>query len=288
MHHFAYRDGVLHAEDIALPALAEKVETPFYCYSAATIRRHFTVFAKAFDGLDALVCYAMKANSNQAVLTLLASLGAGMDVVSGGELARALKAGREPGKNHLLRRRQDRAGDRGGAGRRYFLLQRRIRARTRGHFRHRGGERTARENFLARQPGRGRKNSRQNLHRQEGEQVRRAAVAGPRGLCPRLEAAGTGDRRRRHAHRLTAHRSRALRRGVLPAGELVRDLRADGHEISHVDLGGGLGVPFTGGKIPTPTTPSVTARWCAGTSRGSAASWCSSRDGSSSATPAFW
>jgi len=93
MHHFAYRDGVLHAEDLALPALAENVGTPFYCYSSATIRRHFSVFAAAFEGLDALVCYAMKANSNQAVLTLLARLGAGADVVSGGELARALAAG---------------------------------------------------------------------------------------------------------------------------------------------------------------------------------------------------
>ena len=111
MHHFAYKDGVLHAEDIALPALAEKVETPFYCYSAATIRRHFTVFAKAFDGLDALVCYAMKANSNQAVLTLLASLGAGMDVVSGGELARALKAGvrRERSPSPASARRRERS-----------------------------------------------------------------------------------------------------------------------------------------------------------------------------------
>ncbi|MBI3274968.1 MAG: hypothetical protein HYZ60_03280, partial [Methylocystis sp.] len=98
MHHFVYRGGVLHAEDIALPAIAEQVGTPFYCYSAATIRRHFTVFAQAFAGLDALVCYAMKANSNQAVLTLLGSLGAGMDVVSGGELRRALRAGIDAAK----------------------------------------------------------------------------------------------------------------------------------------------------------------------------------------------
>jgi diaminopimelate decarboxylase len=84
---------VLHAEGSALPALADQVQTPFYCYSAATIRRHFKVFSQAVADLDALVCYAMKANSNQAVLTLLAGLGAGMDVVSEGELRRAQAAG---------------------------------------------------------------------------------------------------------------------------------------------------------------------------------------------------
>lgn len=93
MNHFDYRDGVLHAEDVPLPDIAAAVGTPFYCYSTATLARHYTVFAKAFDGLDALVCYAMKANSNQAVLRILAKLGAGADVVSEGELRRALAAG---------------------------------------------------------------------------------------------------------------------------------------------------------------------------------------------------
>jgi diaminopimelate decarboxylase len=93
MHFFEYRGGVLHAEGLPLPALAREVETPFYVYSAATIRRHFTVFSQAVADLDALVCYAMKANSNQAVLKLLAGMGAGMDVVSEGELLRAKAAG---------------------------------------------------------------------------------------------------------------------------------------------------------------------------------------------------
>ena len=93
MNHFDYRDGVLHAEDVAIPAIAAAVGTPFYCYSTATLTRHYTVFAKAFDELDALVCYAMKANSNQAVLKTLAKLGAGADVVSEGEMRRALAAG---------------------------------------------------------------------------------------------------------------------------------------------------------------------------------------------------
>ncbi|TPM12995.1 diaminopimelate decarboxylase [Mesorhizobium sp. B2-3-6] len=93
MNHFDYRDGVLHAEDVAISDIAATVGTPFYCYSTATLTRHYHVFVQAFAGLDALVCYAMKANSNQAVLKTLARLGAGADVVSEGELRRALAAG---------------------------------------------------------------------------------------------------------------------------------------------------------------------------------------------------
>jgi len=93
MNHFDYRNGVLHAEAVDLVALAEAVGTPFYCYSTATLERHYRVFADAFAGLDALVCYSLKANSNQSVLRTLAKLGAGADVVSGGELKRARAAG---------------------------------------------------------------------------------------------------------------------------------------------------------------------------------------------------
>jgi len=93
MHHFAYRDGVLHAEAVNLDTLAAEVGTPFYCYSTATLTRHYQVFAGAFADVRALVCYAMKANSNQAVVRTLARLGAGADVVSGGELKRARTAG---------------------------------------------------------------------------------------------------------------------------------------------------------------------------------------------------
>ncbi|MCX7346801.1 MAG: diaminopimelate decarboxylase [Alphaproteobacteria bacterium] len=93
MHHFAYRDGVLHAEDVNLKQLSEEIGTPFYCYSTATLERHFKVMAEAFAGTDHLICYAMKANSNQAVIRTMAALGAGMDVVSEGELRRALAAG---------------------------------------------------------------------------------------------------------------------------------------------------------------------------------------------------
>jgi diaminopimelate decarboxylase len=93
MHHFAYRNGVLHAEAVNLDTLAAAVGTPFYCYSTATLERHYEVFAGAFADARALVCYAMKANSNQAVIKTLAKLGAGADVVSEGELKRARLAG---------------------------------------------------------------------------------------------------------------------------------------------------------------------------------------------------
>jgi diaminopimelate decarboxylase len=93
MHHFAYRAGVMHAEAVDLTSLAESVGTPFYCYSTATLTRHYRVFADAFADVPSLVCYAMKANSNQAIVATLARLGAGADVVSGGELKRALAAG---------------------------------------------------------------------------------------------------------------------------------------------------------------------------------------------------
>ena len=93
MHPFSYRNGVLHAEDVALTTVAEAVGTPFYCYSAAAIERNFEAFRAAFNGQDASIFYAMKANSNQAVLATLSRLGAGMDIVSEGELRRALAAG---------------------------------------------------------------------------------------------------------------------------------------------------------------------------------------------------
>ena len=93
MNHFHYIDGVLHAENVAIPEIAKAVGTPFYVYSTATLERHYKVFAQAFSDVDAMVCYAMKANSNQAVLKTLAKLGTGVDVVSGGELRRALAAG---------------------------------------------------------------------------------------------------------------------------------------------------------------------------------------------------
>ena len=93
MDHFSYRDGELYAEDLPVAQIAKEVGTPFYCYSTATLERHYKVFSGAFDGVNSLVCYAVKANSNLAVIRTLARLGAGADVVSEGELRRALAAG---------------------------------------------------------------------------------------------------------------------------------------------------------------------------------------------------
>lgn len=93
MNHFQYIDGVLHCENVSLEKIASEVGSPFYCYSTATLTRHYNVFSDAFSGLDTKICYAMKANSNQAVLKTLADLGSGADVVSAGELRRALAAG---------------------------------------------------------------------------------------------------------------------------------------------------------------------------------------------------
>ena len=93
MDHFNYVDGWLHAEDVPLTRIAEAVGTPVYVYSAATLTRHFNLFRQALDWTDHLVCFAVKSNSNLAVLKLLGDLGAGMDIVSGGEYARAKAAG---------------------------------------------------------------------------------------------------------------------------------------------------------------------------------------------------
>ncbi|MDO9124337.1 MAG: diaminopimelate decarboxylase [Deltaproteobacteria bacterium] len=98
MHYFEYKNGELHCEGVPINRIAEKVGTPFYLYSYKTLVRHFNVFNEAFKGIPHLVCYSMKANSNLALIRLFANLGGGVDVVSGGELYRALRAGADPQK----------------------------------------------------------------------------------------------------------------------------------------------------------------------------------------------
>ena len=93
MDHFIYKNGLLHAENVPITKICDAINTPFYCYSVATIERHFKVLESALEGLKTTICYAVKANSNIAVLKLLGDMGAGADVVSSGELIRALKAG---------------------------------------------------------------------------------------------------------------------------------------------------------------------------------------------------
>jgi diaminopimelate decarboxylase len=98
MHHFQYKNNVLHGEEVPIPEVAEAVGTPFYLYSHATLMQHFRAFDGAFDDVPHLTCFSMKSNSNLAIVKLFASQGSGVDIVSGGELFRALKAGVEPGK----------------------------------------------------------------------------------------------------------------------------------------------------------------------------------------------
>jgi diaminopimelate decarboxylase len=98
MNHFEERNGELYCEDVPVRRVAEEVGTPFYLYSHATLTRHYRVFEEAFAGIDHLICYAMKANSNLALLRLFANMGAGFDIVSGGELFRVLQAGGDPSK----------------------------------------------------------------------------------------------------------------------------------------------------------------------------------------------
>lgn len=98
MHHFHYQEGELHCEGVPVRRIAARVGTPFYLYSHATLSHHYRVFDAAFAGFPHIICFAVKSNSNLAILRLLISLGAGADIVSGGELYRALKAGVDPGK----------------------------------------------------------------------------------------------------------------------------------------------------------------------------------------------
>jgi diaminopimelate decarboxylase len=252
MHHFAYRNGVLHAEDVDLIALSDAVGTPFYCYATATLERHYRVFAHAFAGVDALICYAMKANSNQAVIATLARLGAGADVVSEGELLRARSAGVPPHKIMFS-----------GVGK------------------------TARELALAVEQGILCVNV-----ESEAELDLLAEIAAQKGrtadisirvnpdIDPRTHAKiATGRAENKFGVPISRARdvyTRAAKLdGVRVVGvdmhigsqiteldpfsdafallaDFVRVLRADGHVIRHVDLGGGLGIPYREDNEPPP------------------------------------
>ena len=250
MHHFAYRDGVLRAEDVPLPQLAERVGTPFYCYATATIERHYRVFADAFGALPTLVCYAMKANSNQAVLATLARMGAGMDVVSGGELLRALRAG-VPGERITF----------SGVGKTASEIVSALDA-----------------NILC-----------FNVE-SEPELETISALAAQRGATARIAVRvnpdvdakthakiATGKSENKFGIPITRARDIYAQAAKLPgirvtgvdvhigsqitdlapfdaafarAADLVRTLRDDGHDIDHLDLGGGLGIPYRTGDDP--------------------------------------
>jgi diaminopimelate decarboxylase len=244
MHHFTYRAGVLHAEDVDIREIAAAVGTPFYCYSTATLERHYRVFAEAFSDLPAMICYAMKANANQAVLRTLARLGAGMDVVSEGELRRARAAG-VPGSRITF----------SGVGKKpseiaYGLdedifcfnaesepelveISRLAVARNR----------TARVALRVNpdvDAGTHAKISTGKAENKFGIPLTRArAVYAEAAAMPGIEITGVDMHIGSQITDLEPY-DRAF--GLL--ADFVRVLRADGHSIDHVDLGGGLGIPY--------------------------------------------
>ena len=211
MHHFAYRDGVLHAEDVDLRRIADEVGTPFYCYSTATLERHYRVFAEAFADTDALVCYAMKANSNQAVLRRWAAWAPAWT-----SSRRANCAGRSPPAcpaerivfSGVGKTRPEMA----------FALDSGIlcfnvesEPELRSALRGRRLQGNACADLDPHQPGRGRQDPQEDLDRQVGEQVRHSHRPRPRRLCAGGRSQGHRGHRRRHAYRQPDHRSRPLR-----------------------------------------------------------------------------
>jgi len=258
MHHFQYRNGVLHAEDVDIGRLAEQLGTPFYCYSTATLERHYRVFTEAFAGVDTLVCYAMKANSNQSVLRTLARLGAGADVVSGGELMRARAAGIPADKIVFS-----------GVG------------KTEGELRQ-----ALAENILCINVESEPELDLLSRVADETGQVARVSLR----LNPDIGAGGhakisTGKSENKFGIPLSRARGVYARAAKLPGIRLtgvdmhigsqitdlapleaafallvdfVRTLRADGHAIDHIDFGGGLGIPYES-DLPVPPTPAAYA-----------------------------
>ena len=244
MNHFDYRDGVLHAEAVNLAELADRVGTPFYCYSTATLERHYRVFADAFAGENVLICYAMKANSNQSVLRTLAKLGAGADVVSGGELKRALTAGIPPSKIVFSGVGKTEAELRAALAvdihciniesEPELELLSRLAVET-GH--------TARISVRVNpdvDAGTHAKISTGKAENKFGIPLEHARQVYARAAkMPGIKVTGTdvhiGSQITDLAPMETAFR-------IL--SEFVQTLRADGHTISHVDFGGGLGIPY--------------------------------------------
>ena len=252
MHHFAYRDGALHAEDVDLARIAREVGTPFYCYSTATIERHYRVFSAAFAGSPALVCYAMKANSNQAVLATLARLGAGMDVVSEGELRRARAAG-VPGEKIIFsgvgktRAEMALGLDEGIL---CFNVESEPELEALSQVASARGQ-TAPIAIRVNPDVDARTHAKISTGKSEnkfGIPISRAREVYARAR----DAARPGRHRRRHAYRLADRRPAAVRRRLRAAGRFRARLRADGHTIDHLDLGGGLGIPYRFDNEPPP------------------------------------
>jgi diaminopimelate decarboxylase len=252
MHHFNYRHGVLHAEAVNLADLASAVGTPFYCYSTATLVRHYQVFAGAFADVPALICYAVKANSNQAVLKTLADLGAGADVVSEGELKRARAAGVPADKIMFsgigkTARELALAVDEGVLcvnveSEPELELLSNIAS---------GKQRTANISLRVNPDIDARTHAKIATGKSEnkfGIPISRARDVYARAAkLPGLKVTGVDMH---IGSQITALQPFDDAFALL--SEFVRALRDDGHAISHVDLGGGLGIPYREDNEPPP------------------------------------
>ena len=252
MHHFDYRNGVLHAEAVNLTDLAQAVGTPFYCYSTATLERHYRVFAGAFADVPSLVCYSVKANSNQAVIATLATLGAGADVVSGGELKRALAAG-------VPRDRIMFSGIGKTAAELAMALDENVLcvnvesepelellssiAKSKG--------RTAHVSVRVNPDVDARTHAKIATGRSEnkfGIPISRAReVYAQAAKLPGIRVAGVDMHIGSQITELSPFDD-----AFALLSDFVRELRSDGHTISHVDLGGGLGIPYREDNDPPP------------------------------------
>src|SRR6202163_686242 len=259
MNHFDYRNGVLHAEAVDLSELADAVGTPFYCYSTATLERHYRVFSEAFADQKALVCYAMKANSNQSVLRTLARLGAGADVVSGGELKRALAAGIPPNKILFSGIGKTEAELRAALAEDILCVN--VESEPELELLSRLASETGRTARISVRvnpdvdSGSHAKISTGKSENKFGVPLDRArAVYARAAKLPGIEVTGVDM----HIG------SQVTDLGPLePAFNLLADfarvLRADGHTISHIDFGGGLGIPYHHPDTPTPPEPAAYA-----------------------------
>jgi diaminopimelate decarboxylase len=246
MHHFSYKNGVLHAEGVNLTDLAQDVETPFYCYSTATLTRHFDVLKKAFDGMELLICYAMKANSNQAVIKTLADLGAGMDVVSEGELRRARAAG-VPARKTVFSGVGKTASEMAYAlreGIACFNVESEPELEMLSAVANRLGE-TATISIRVNpdvDAGTHAKITTGKYDNKFGIPMNRARqVYAHAAKLPALKISGVDCHIGSQITTLEPYRD-----AYKILAQLVQDLRADGHAITHVDFGGGLGVPYRG------------------------------------------
>ena len=270
MDHFEIKGGVMHAEGVSLETLAAEVGTPFYCYSSATIERHYQVFADAVKGLgngDPLVAFAVKANPNLSVLATLARLGAGADVVSGGELARALAAG-VPG-NRIVFSGVGKQQHELAAGIEAGILQFNVEseaeiamlAEVAAAFRTRV-DIAIRVNPAV-DPRTHAKISTGGQDSKFGIPIERAAAAfvmaaGHASLNPVGLAAHIGSQ-------LTD--LGPVESCIVRLGQLADGLRASGHPVTRIDVGGGLGVPYRHDQ-PAPPLPAVYAEMVARVTKG--------------------